>query len=135
MKPNSKDSAAKIYVGNLPPRCTERDVEDLCKQFGSIDRADIVKNFAFVVGLPFFILYCCSYFCLKCLLGVTMSFIASVIAIRCPLMTTLVHKIASELLQSSSAFHFYMHTCSFFKKDVSYLLLPICLYHLFLRVV
>lgn len=50
MKTSSKDGA-KIYVGNLPPRCTERDVEDLCKQFGSVERADIVKNFAFVVGL------------------------------------------------------------------------------------
>ena len=51
MKPHSKDSTTKVYIGNLPPRCTERDIEDLCKQFGSVERADIVKNFAFVVGL------------------------------------------------------------------------------------
>lgn len=50
MKSSIKDGAAKIYVGNLPPRCTERDVEDLCKQFGPVERADIVKNFAFVVA-------------------------------------------------------------------------------------
>ena len=56
MKPNSKESGAKIYIGNLPPRCNERDIEDLCKQFGSIERADIVKNFAFVVGLIFYCL-------------------------------------------------------------------------------
>ena len=56
MKPNSRDSAVKVYIGNLPPRCTERDIEDLCKQFGSVERADIVKNFAFVVGLA--LIYC-----------------------------------------------------------------------------
>jgi len=49
MKPHSKDSTTKVYIGNLPPRCTERDIEDLCKQFGSVERADIVKNFAFVI--------------------------------------------------------------------------------------
>eukprot|EP00112_Aurelia_sp_Birch-Aquarium-sp1_P000897 Seg1087.8 transcript_id=Seg1087.8/GoldUCD/mRNA.D3Y31 product="RNA-binding protein 4B" protein_id=Seg1087.8/GoldUCD/D3Y31 len=51
MKPetSSKDAAAKIYIGNIPPRCTERDIEDLCKPFGSLKRADIVKNFAFVI--------------------------------------------------------------------------------------
>eukprot|EP00794_Sanderia_malayensis_P020103 gene20103-22074_t len=46
MKP---DAGSKVYVGNLPPRCTEKDLENLCKQFGDVVRADIVKNFGFVI--------------------------------------------------------------------------------------
>ena len=51
----SADSAdtsnwTKVYVGNIPPNCRESDLQDLFAQYGPVKRADIVKNFGFVVS-------------------------------------------------------------------------------------
>ncbi len=43
------EPGSKLFVGNIPPNCTEQDLAQLCKEHGNVVRADIVKNFAFVV--------------------------------------------------------------------------------------
>lgn len=42
-------SGDKIYIGNLPPRCDERDVEDFLRGFGRIRDIRLMSKFAFVV--------------------------------------------------------------------------------------
>ena len=42
-------SGNKIYIGNLPPRCDERDIEDFLRGFGRIKDIRLMNKFAFVV--------------------------------------------------------------------------------------
>ena len=43
----------KLFVGNIPLDCTSKMLIDLFSPHGKVLRADIVKNFAFVVRFAF----------------------------------------------------------------------------------
>lgn len=50
--PRDRDRTNQVYVGHLPFRASEKDVEHDFEQFGKIRNISIKKGFAFIVSSP-----------------------------------------------------------------------------------
>ena len=46
-----EEKEVKLYVGNLPDQCRRTSLKELFDKYGKVSQCDIVKNFAFVVGI------------------------------------------------------------------------------------
>ncbi|CAG2120284.1 unnamed protein product, partial [Medioppia subpectinata] len=40
---------AKVFVGRLPDGCTEKDLEDLFRTYGTVKQTDLIGKYGFVV--------------------------------------------------------------------------------------
>jgi RNA recognition motif-containing protein len=59
----SRDSDARVFLGRLPYRIRESDIERFFKGYGRIRDINVKTGFAFVVSTRFYVLYIDLFFC------------------------------------------------------------------------
>lgn len=41
----------KIFIGNLSPDTTKKELKDIFSKFGNVSESDVIKNYGFVVSI------------------------------------------------------------------------------------